>query len=178
MMWDHWWRDDNVCQMLSKFAPPKQLLDIGCGNGHTLELIKIYFPDAKLYGIDVSDAAIELAKRRVPDGTFYCGQFELVELPQKYDRIISLGVMEHLYDTHEALMLVKDYLTDDGIFYIEVPENILETDPEEWKISFAGDQIEWHRHRDTWERFIITSGYEILEYKHHKEGYNYSWVLK
>ena len=176
--WENWWRDEEVCRTLAEYPMPKRLIDIGCGNGHTLELLKIYFPDTEFYGIDLSNKAVALAQRKNPDATFYCGNFETLELPHRFDRIVSLGVMEHMYDTHEALSLVKDYLEDGGLFYLEVPMNA-KLGEEGWFGAYTGDQIEWHRKPETWEQFIQLAGFDIVENKVDEMGSAMCiWVLR
>jgi len=38
------------------------ILEVGCGVGHTLESINRFFPNNKLYGIDIIPSLIEFAK--------------------------------------------------------------------------------------------------------------------
>ena len=176
LIWEHWWRDDNVCGALMKYPTPRHILDLGCGNGHTLEYLRTYFPEAQLYGLDISDNAIRLAEVRNPNATFFCGMFQEMELPRQFDRIVSLGVMEHLYDTVESLAKVKSHLTDGGLFYLEVPDNVY-GGSEGWFHSYVGTQVEWHLSRATWEERIDAAGLEIVEYLD-LQGAGFTWVLK
>lgn len=44
-------------------APPA-IMDVGCGNGYTLEVLATRFPDCTFIGIELSDELRELAKKR------------------------------------------------------------------------------------------------------------------
>jgi SAM-dependent methyltransferase len=44
---------------------PQAILDVACGDGFLLELLAKHFPDARLFGIDVSEDELRLAQRRL-----------------------------------------------------------------------------------------------------------------
>ena len=176
-MWENWWRDDNVCKILKEYPEPEHLLDIGCGNGHTLERLRIYFPDIHLYGLEISEVAIKLAECGTSGAEYYCGQFETMEMPRKFDRIISLGVFEHMKKPLKAFEKVKEWLTDDGLFYLEVPINVFKG-PEGWYAARYGDQTEWHLRRQFWRKLIVASGLNINKFIIDSRGNNYLWVCQ
>ena len=174
-MWENWWRDENVCQTLGEYPEPKHLLDIGCGNGHTLERLRIYYPGIHLYGLEISEVAIRLAECGSSDAEFYCGRFEEMERPRKFDRIISLGVFEHMKKPIRAFEKVKEWLTDDGLFYIEVPDNARKS-PQGWYTALVGTQIEWHLSDGFWSKIITASGLNIDKHIVDVKGTNLIWV--
>ena len=175
-MWENWWRDEYVCKVLSEFPEPKHLLDIGCGNGHTLERLRIYYPNVHLYGLEISEVAIRLAECGSTNAEFYCGRFEEMEMPRKFDRIISLGVFEHMKKPIRAFEKVKEWLTDDGLFYLEVPDNVF-SGSEGWFVAHFGDQIEWHLNKEFWEKIIVASGFNIKKSIVNTRGSpNFIWI--
>jgi SAM-dependent methyltransferase len=60
------------------------VLEIGCGSGELLS----YFTDCQVAGIDLSPKQIEAAKKRIPNGKFFCMAAEEISLPDRYDFIV------------------------------------------------------------------------------------------
>ena len=92
---------------LKKFIPLKDnitIVDFGCGNGKILEEIKKINPQAKLIGLDVSGAALEQARKILPDVEFYkISDGDKIPLDAEVvDFIFSSEVIEHIYDTENA----------------------------------------------------------------------------
>jgi 2-polyprenyl-3-methyl-5-hydroxy-6-metoxy-1,4-benzoquinol methylase len=54
----------STIKILKQFPNDSSLIDVGCGGGLFLLNLSKYFPQMKLTGIDVSEAAIEIAKRQ------------------------------------------------------------------------------------------------------------------
>jgi SAM-dependent methyltransferase len=46
-------------------APPLALIDIGCGDGHFLQHAREKWPDLSIFGVDLSEAAVETTKQRL-----------------------------------------------------------------------------------------------------------------
>ncbi len=44
---------------------PRRILEVGCGTGRNLAALRVAFPEARLVGIDLSDAMLERARRRL-----------------------------------------------------------------------------------------------------------------
>src|SRR5262245_55718478 len=56
--------------VLSLLGRPARVLDIGCGSGELAAAIRDRFRRAEILGLDTSEGAVELARRKVPDATF------------------------------------------------------------------------------------------------------------
>ncbi len=111
--WDTKWDDmkrygpmsRHVRRYIKKLIKPlefQSVLDVGCGQGSLLqELMRIY-PHIEPHGVDISAAAVEHARRRVPHGTF--GTLDLVHenTGRTYDLIICSEVVEHIEDDVSA----------------------------------------------------------------------------
>lgn len=74
----------------------ESVLDVGCGDGRAFEVFKA--KNAAYAGIDISEAAIALAKARWKDeAAFEAG--DILELPvpdARYDAVLALGVLHHV----------------------------------------------------------------------------------
>ncbi len=73
---------------------PKTILEYGCGTGRNLSFLKLYFPDAKIEGCDISAESLRLAAQRAPDVMLY--QLDK-EVPQRqYDLVFVACVFHHI----------------------------------------------------------------------------------
>ena len=70
------------------------LIEIGCGNGWLAENLATVGP---ITGVDISDQAIEEARKRVPNGTFHSGDALAIDLPSEtFDVAITLETFSHV----------------------------------------------------------------------------------
>lgn len=73
-----------------------QICDFGCGAGDAFPVYRRYFPNAKLVGVDFSEEAINLCRKRFGEiAEFICGDECVVPIS---DVIICSNVFEHLTD--------------------------------------------------------------------------------
>ncbi len=99
------------------------LLDIGCGNGASMFLLSSKMK--KCDGIDVNDDHEGEFNSYKSEHKIANCTFEILDIInkkpiEKYDRIISFEVIEHLTDEN-SLSYYFDSLKDDGILAISVP---------------------------------------------------------
>ncbi|SEW53381.1 methyltransferase domain-containing protein [Chitinophaga arvensicola] len=99
------------------------VIDIGCRNGFSTEVLKNRFPEANICGMDKSAAAIEAARKRLPDVSFSVADLSTWEDDGKYDLIFSDSVLQ-LVSAH-ATILTKliGQLSQGGTLAIQVPDN-------------------------------------------------------
>ena len=99
------------------------ILEVGCGMGATLRYIQDYFPNAHVYGIELSETVSLYAKHYVP--TVMQGNIEMMEFScyeqGMFDYILFPDVLEHLHNPTAILNKVKAYLKPDGYILISVP---------------------------------------------------------
>ena len=99
--------------------PGMKVLDIGCGwGGMAIYLAQNY--DVDVVGVTLSDEQLALGKERVKT----LGLEDKVDLrlqdyrhvPESFDRIVSVGMFEHVGVTHylEYFSKIKELLADDG----------------------------------------------------------------
>ena len=137
------------------------VLDIGCGDGHTLDLYA-HHPGVKTYGVDFNVAALELARNN--GHNVYAGSFETVDLPSNFfDLVTATHVIEHVEDPRQFLMKVHSVLRSDGILWLETP-NIGSIDARWFRNKHWGG-YHFPRHwfffsRDTLTRLAASAGFE------------------
>jgi 2-polyprenyl-3-methyl-5-hydroxy-6-metoxy-1,4-benzoquinol methylase len=90
------------------------VLEIGCGMGNILFLLKDHFKNR--VGVDVASSAIEYAKLRDPFGQYICGDFLKNNIDGKFDLVIESKVLHciHPKDRKSFLMKAKQYLKPEG----------------------------------------------------------------
>ena len=81
----------------------RSVLDVGCGSGENLAALAVS-GRYELSGIDISHEGIELARKRVPSArTLSVLNVEQHALPERFDLVMSIQVMEHVVDDVAAL---------------------------------------------------------------------------
>ena len=97
-------------------------LDIGCGDGATLEWIKATKRCEKTYGIEISESSYLKAKK-ILDETLNINieKEKNFFMEKKFDLILVLDVIEHLIDPWKFLNLIKSRLNEGGSIIISVP---------------------------------------------------------
>lgn len=99
------------------------VLDVGCGNGRLLYGIKCLLPEARLFGIDLSEVAIKRMESEYGIGGLVADATE--EEIGTYDMIIFDNILEHLEDDEGVLRKYKPRLSKNGLFYLSFPNNFL-----------------------------------------------------
>lgn len=89
----------------------KKILDIGVGTG--LLTLLLYKKGSHIFGIDFSEKMIAEARKKMPNGRFYCHDFNQ-GIPQemshmKFDYIVSSYAIHHLKDEGK-LKLIKELM--------------------------------------------------------------------
>ena len=98
------------------------LLDSGCGAGNVVAFFKKKFPEWKIYGIDVSNDAINAAKAQFKNITFI--KTPAHKLPHKsgtVDVVTSLDSLEHYDNLDKVLDEIHRVLNDRGVLYVSIP---------------------------------------------------------
>jgi len=95
-------------------------LDVGCGTGPFLKVAV----DAGLnaYGIDISQKAVDISKRNVPQASVVIGVGEELPFADKFfDYILYGGTLEHFLDVDKGLKEAVRVTKDSATFMIIVP---------------------------------------------------------
>jgi ubiquinone/menaquinone biosynthesis C-methylase UbiE len=137
-----------------------KILDIGCGKGYLLYDFTKILPDAEIYGIDISEYAIENSKEEIQDRLQVGNATELPWPDDYFDLVYSLTTLHNLhnYDLDHALremqrvgkeykyICVESYRTEEekaNLLYWQVTCEAF-CSPEEWqwwfeKTDYTGD---------------------------------------
>ena len=107
-----------ILKRLSQKA--SSILDLGCGEGSRLNYL--FSKNRKIVGIDISDTAIELAKKVYPKIKFIKADLERVPLKEKsFDLVYSAYVLEHLSKPSKVLSEAIRLTSDKGFLVLIGP---------------------------------------------------------
>lgn len=178
--WKSDMRDEFAYNQLREvlIAPPDTLLDIGCGNGHTLEYFSKRWERTRYYGIDLSSVAIGLAQEKVPGARLQAVSLMDYKPERRFEIVLALGVAEHFEDLVGGLKKVRSLVADYGMFYMEVPNNIGYSHDKTESFRPQGKQTEWFLQRSTWEEKIKESGLRVVRAIKGTHKYmEFIWIL-
>jgi SAM-dependent methyltransferase len=72
----------------------KRILDFGCGAGRSLPYLEKYYPDAEIWGFDVSPVSLKVAQERSPRAQLF-GDWDVLG-ETRFDAIIAANVFHHI----------------------------------------------------------------------------------
>lgn len=104
----------------------QEVLDIGCGAGHGSNMLSKKYK--KVYGVDISEEAIEYAKSNWATNNieFVVGSAMDIPFPDStFDVVSAFEVFEHLTDWRKFLSEIKRVLKPGGVVYISTPNKTL-----------------------------------------------------
>lgn len=164
---------DNNRKEVAKYIPSeiKSILDVGCGQGAFLQLIKEK-TSAKTWGIEMEPEMAEIAKKHTD--TVLIGKVEDVigSLPDRYFDCISFNdVLEHLLAPADILQLIKPKFSNNGILVASIPNvryfgNLYELIvKKDWEYKDAGILDATHLRfftKKSMKRMLELAGYKIV----------------
>ncbi len=157
----HWWYRARrrvlasvIAREINPDASKARILEIGCGTGHNLEMLKRF---GTVDAIEIDPASRELASKRLGRPV---KNAPLPELPgieaAQYDVIALLDVLEHIADDHAALEAIRLRLKPGGHILLTVPAH-----PWMW----SGHDVANHHHRrytrTAFRNVIVGAGFRI-----------------
>ena len=139
----HWWyraRREIIADLIRREGnlPPKaEILEIGCGTGHNLQMLSSF---GHVDGLELDDEAREISEKRLGRKIMRSPLPELAEVKDRhYDLIGAFDVIEHIDDDHAALSSIATKLKPGGKFMMMVPAH-------QWMWS-AHDVVNHHKRR-------------------------------
>lgn len=103
-------KKERVLEIIRSLNLPKvgDALDFGCGTGVFTEVIKKALPKWNVHGTDISSSAIEKAKQRDTDCSFFLLSDKT--LNTKFDFLFTHHVLEHVYNISTTIEEFNDLM--------------------------------------------------------------------
>jgi SAM-dependent methyltransferase len=144
---------------LAAASEPVHVLELGSGQGDLSREINGRYPEARLLGLDISDTGLEIARKKVPAGTFLRQDFtQPLTIPDVYrgwaTHAVCSEVLEHVEDPLAVLKNVRACLRPGARLVITVPAGPMS----------AFDRHIGHRQHFTAERLsdlLVRAGLEV-----------------
>jgi trans-aconitate methyltransferase len=100
-----------------------RILDAGCGTGHRLVGVARRYPRARFVGLDMTAASLNIAERLatqhgVNNVRFEQGDLLDLHLTEKFDLVISTGVIVCLESPQQGLQNLASVLAPDGLLMV------------------------------------------------------------
>ena len=97
-----------------------KVLDVACGTGEWLMACRQQ--GAEVTGIDLSEKAISICKKEIPEGNFYAQAAETLPFADNsFDIVTCLGALEHFVKPIQALREMQRVAKNDARFILLVP---------------------------------------------------------
>lgn len=159
-------------------------LDVGCASGYMIYEISKRFPNAKYFGVDVFDKAINYAKRQYPQIDFKVASAD--KLPFKddtFDLVLFYETIEHVEDPLLCLKEIKRVTSENGTLVLAMDSGSLlfRIVWFVWENTFGRVWQEAHLHPFTHEELedlILKSGFKIQNKFFTFLGMEVTFILK
>jgi SAM-dependent methyltransferase len=129
-------------RLLEVIRPPGRALEIGCGHGALVRLLRELGFDA--IGTELSDWVVEFAKRTF-DVPVLRGRLETLDLEPGFKCIAAFDVLEHLSDPLETARRCGELLAPDGVLLLQTP----------W---YRGEGADWSMFQEDEHIHLFTEG--------------------
>ena len=160
--------------------PINKSLDIGCGRGGYLDLLKSKHPNLETWGLEIDANSGEIAKAKGHKVLIGNAEILIDSLPDDYFDLISCNdVLEHFLNPYDILKKLKSKLNDNGKVISSMP-NIRYYKPMfeyvfkgEWRYQEAGVMDKTHYRfftKKSIERMFVDAGYNVVENKGINKG--------
>ena len=117
---DSYFAEYKIALMAARSSNHKygRILDFGCGSGRSLPFLNQYFPDAELWGYDVSPASLKVAAQRVPRAKLFSDWHAIADM--RFDAIFAANVFHHipLEQRQQALTRCQHFLANNGQMFL------------------------------------------------------------
>jgi len=139
------------------------LLDIGCGTGDFLKVMKN--ADWEVSGVEPDEGARRIAQESTASKVYSVEQH--FNDNTKYDVITMWHSLEHVNDINEQISKIDELLNEDGMLYIAVP-NYTSFDAEFYKQNWAAYDVPrhlFHFSPQSLQALINKHGFTISSFK-------------
>jgi SAM-dependent methyltransferase len=132
----------DIAARLDERAPhARSLLDVGCGTGRHLELLRERY---EVEGLDLNPTLLALARERCPDVPFHEADMADFDLDRSFDVVIcmfsSIGYVKTLPELQRTLQTFRRHLAPGGVVIVEpwFPPEVMKSGHQSIRSAEAG----------------------------------------
>jgi SAM-dependent methyltransferase len=108
-------------ELVAQSGPHTRILEVGCGNGNVLRVLRQLCPAGRVVGMDLFEEGLNHARRRCDCELVPGDIFKAPFAPGSFDMIGMFDVLEHLPDDLKALRALHSLLAPGGAVLLTVP---------------------------------------------------------
>lgn len=98
-----------------------KILDLGCGPGSMIPFLR-QFKNAEIYGVDISPAFVDIARKKHPDIDFRVGDAEVLPYTTgTFDAVLCSGMLHHIPDLNQVFSEIRRVLKPNGFMFAREP---------------------------------------------------------
>lgn len=159
-------KDSRLQEVLNFFGSlnGKRIIDVGCGKGRFLRVLKSKFSRVKLYGLDISEKMLSFCPKGVETIN---GSILDIRYPDKYfDGVFCVETLEHALRIESAVKELTRVLKPGGKIVI-IDKNkakLLDFKIERWEQWFKPKEV-----LKLLKKYGIRADYKILRYEKHSQ---------
>ncbi len=167
-------------QLAKKLGPwnGRRLLDVACGTGDWL--MAAVALGATPAGIDISQKAVEVCRRVLPEAQLRCGSAEILPFgDREFDFISCLGALEHFLDARGALREMVRVAKPNAMYLLLVPNSgFLTRRLGFYSGTHQADLKEDVRSLREWRELFESAGLIVLHRWRDLHVLSKSWILR
>lgn len=110
------------CEKIGIKFDKQKIIDVGCHAGLLLHFIQARYSNTKLYGCDILEDKLNMARKAVPSANIFFSSFDDLSQNDLYDVVFCTEVLEHLVDPETALRKLVSQKSDQGVVIVTVPD--------------------------------------------------------
>ena len=107
-------------------ATPRHVVDLGCGPGNSTELLFERFDQARIVGIDTSQAMLATARQRLPQLAFERADIADWSPTEPVDLLYANASLQWVPDHERLLPRLLSALAPGGVLAVQMPDNLAE----------------------------------------------------
>ena len=154
---------DWIDELSEQLTEGDSVLDLGCGCG--VPATKLLARRFRVTGIDISSVQIARAQKLVPNALFICGDMcELCLATEGFDAILCLYAIIHvpMEEQQELLVKISRWLKPEGLLLLVAGHTEWTGQESSWLGIEGGDMYWSQADRQTYLRWLESSGFEVI----------------
>jgi len=156
-----------LAQKFFKGVSGKDILEIGCGEGSFLEILKN--SGNKVFGVDISESGIEKTRaKEIFSERLDISRQDIPRPSDSFDIVVMLEAIEHIEDPMHCIKEIKRVLKNNGVLLISIPNSVLGHD------YYYPGLFEMNN----FKKFLLQNDFEIQRVKPWGQGLKTNFLIR